>query len=172
MTPDLIALALAGLLQVIQFGIMSVACNLDVGPGKTMSARDQSRLGGSLEDQLSDKPARLFPAFENHFEGLIMFTLVVIVVELSGQNTAFTAACAWTYLCARILYVPAHYFGLRPWRSLAWTVGFSPPSCSSSCACDARLARSFGSRRNAVTGPYGTVAGGHALSLRSNSNGD
>ena len=37
---------------------------------------------------------------------------------------SFTAACAWTYLIARILYVPAYAFGLVPWRSLIWMVGF------------------------------------------------
>ena len=25
---------------------------------------------------------------------------------------------------ARILYVPAYYYGLNPWRSLIWAVGF------------------------------------------------
>jgi len=39
MTPELTALALAGLLQVVQFGLMSVAANLDLGPGKTLSPR-------------------------------------------------------------------------------------------------------------------------------------
>lgn len=124
MTPELTVLALAGLLQVLQFGLMSVACNLDVGPAKTMSPRDQSRLGGPLETQLSDKPARLYRAFNNHFEALILFTLAVVVVELSGQNSAFTAACAYTYLVARVLYIPAYYLGLRPGRSLIWFVGF------------------------------------------------
>ena len=94
MTPELTALALAGLLQVVQFGLMSIAANLDVGPAKTMSPRDPSCLGGSLQDQLSDQSGRLFRAFNNHFEALIMFTLAVVVVELSGQNTALTAACA------------------------------------------------------------------------------
>ncbi|MEO0664677.1 MAG: MAPEG family protein, partial [Pseudomonadota bacterium] len=54
MTPELTALTLAALLQVLQFGLMSVAANRDLGPGKTMSARDESRLGGSLQSQLSD----------------------------------------------------------------------------------------------------------------------
>jgi uncharacterized MAPEG superfamily protein len=53
-----------------------------------------------------------------------MFTLAVVVVTLSGQSSAFTAACAWTYLAARILYIPAYAFGLTPWRSWIWLVGF------------------------------------------------
>ena len=124
MTPELTVLALAGLLQVVQFALMSITANLDLGPAKTMSARDESRLGGSLASQMSDRPARLYRAFNNHFEGLIMFTLAVVVVELSNQNTALTAACATAYLIARVAYVPAYYFGLAPWRSLIWFVGF------------------------------------------------
>ena len=124
MTPELTALALAGLLQVVQFGLMSVSANLDLGPAKTLSPRDQSRLGGTLASQLSDKPARLYRAFNNHFEGLILFTLAVVVVTLGGQSTGFTATCAYVYLIARILYIPAYYFGLTPWRSLIFFAGF------------------------------------------------
>jgi uncharacterized MAPEG superfamily protein len=47
------------------------------------------------------------------------------VITVSGQSTGFTAACAWTYLGARVLYIPAYYFGWAPWRSLIWFVGFT-----------------------------------------------
>ena len=124
MTPELTTLALALLLQVIQFALMSIPANRELGPGKTASPRDRSRLGGSLEDQLSDKTARLYRALNNHFEALILFTIAVVVVELSGSNSAFTAACAWTYLAARILYVPAYAFGWVPWRSVFFGIGF------------------------------------------------
>ncbi|MEL6608112.1 MAG: MAPEG family protein [Pseudomonadota bacterium] len=125
MTPELTALTLAALLQVAQFGLMSVAANLDLGPAKTLSPRDQSRLGGPLESQLSDKPARLFRAFNNHFEGLILFSIAALVIHTSGQSSGFTAACAYTYLAARVAYIPAYYFGLTPWRSLIWFTGFT-----------------------------------------------
>lgn len=125
MTPELTALALAGLLQVVQFMLMSIPANLELGPGKTLGPRDPDRLGKPLIEQVSPRTGRLFRALNNHFEGLIMFTLAVVVVTLSGQSTGFTAACAWTYLIARVLYVPAYAFGLVPWRSLIWMVGFS-----------------------------------------------
>jgi len=125
MTPELTALTLAGLLQVIQYALMSVPANLELGVGKTSSPRDRDRLGGELIDQVSIKTARLFRAMNNHFEGLIMFTLAVVVVTLSNQSTPFTAVCGWVYLAARVAYVPAYWLGLRPWRSLIWLVGFS-----------------------------------------------
>ena len=46
------------------------------------------------------------------------------MITLSDQSTSFTTACAFTYLTARILYVPAYFFGLVPWRSMIWSVGF------------------------------------------------
>ncbi len=124
MTPELTALALAGILQAAQFAALSVLANLEVGTKKTASPRDRQKLGGSLEDLLSVRTARLNRALSNHFEALILFTLAVTVVTLSGQASGFTAACGWIYLGARLLYVPAYYFGLSPWRSLIWFVGF------------------------------------------------
>lgn len=124
MTPELTVLALAGLLQVLQFALMAVPANLEVGPAKTASARDPQRLGGTVESLLSEKTGRLYRAMNNHFEGLILFTIAVLVTTLSDQSTAFTAACAYAYLGARVLYIPAYYFGWSPWRSAIWAVGF------------------------------------------------
>ncbi len=56
-------------------------------------------------------------------EGLILFTLAVLVVTLGGQASGLTAACAWIYLIARVLYVPAYLFGWTPWRSVIWGIG-------------------------------------------------
>ena len=124
MTPELTALALAALLQVVQYLLMAVPANFELGTGKTLSPRDRDRLGGELQDQLSRRTARLYRALDNHFEGLILFTIAVIVVTLSDQSTPLTRACGWVYLAARVAYVPAYAFGLAPWRSLIWSLGF------------------------------------------------
>lgn len=119
MTPELTALTLAGLLQCLQFAVFALPANRELGVGYTSSARDipPSR-------QLSIGTARLQRALNNHFEGLILFTLAVVVVTLSGQSTPVTQTAAWVYLGARILYVPAYYLGWRPGRSAIWAVGF------------------------------------------------
>jgi len=120
MTPELTALTLAALLQVAQFALMAIPANIELGPAKTMSPRDK----GTLQEQLSPKTARLARALNNHFEGLILFTIACMVITLTDQSTPLTAACAWIYLAARILYVPAYAFGLAPWRSIIWAAGF------------------------------------------------
>lgn len=120
MSPELTVLALAGLLQAVQYVLVAVPANLELGTGVTLAPRDS----GALVDQLSPRLARLGRALSNHFEALILFTLAVIVVTLGSGSTAFTATCAWVFLVARIAYVPAYWLGLTPWRSLIWALGF------------------------------------------------
>ena len=119
MTPELTALALAGLLQAIQFITFAIPANRDLTPAYTSSARDKPP-----SRQLSTLTGRLQRAMNNHFEGLILFTLAVTVVTLGNQSTALTQTCAWAYLSARVLYIPAYALGWRPGRSIIWAVGF------------------------------------------------
>ena len=120
MTPELTALTLAALLQCAQFVLVSLAANLEVGTKVTLSPRD----GTDMRSMVSPRTGRLIRALDNHFEGLILFTIAVVAVTLSDKSTALTAACAWAYLAARVLYVPAYWYGLVPWRSLIWMAGW------------------------------------------------
>lgn len=117
MTPELTVLALAALVQALQFVAFSVAANLQVGPRVAMGPRDNV-------PPLTGTAGRLQRALTNHFEGLVLFTLAVVVVTAGGQRSGLTAACAWIYLVARIFYVPAYVLGWVPWRSVIWGVGF------------------------------------------------
>lgn len=119
MTPELTALTLAGLLQMVQFILFAVPANLELGTRYTSGPRDRAP-----ERPLSTLTGRLQRAMNNHFEGLILFTLAVVVVTLSGQSSPVTAACAFAYLGARVLYIPAYALGWRPWRSAIWAVGW------------------------------------------------
>jgi uncharacterized MAPEG superfamily protein len=118
MTPELTALALAGLLQIAQFGLFALPANIELGTRYTSSPRDTPP-----PRPISILTGRLQRAMNNHFEGLILFTLAVVVVTLGNQSTATTQYAAWTYLAARALYIPAYALGLSPWRSAIWSVG-------------------------------------------------
>nr|WP_111298104.1 MAPEG family protein [Paracoccus saliphilus] len=118
MTAELTVLALAGLLQGCQFVLFSVLANLQVGPRVAMGPRDHA-------PALTGRAGRAQRALNNHFEGLILFSLAVLVVTAGAEASGFTAACAWIYLLARILYVPAYLLGWTPWRSVIWGVGFA-----------------------------------------------
>ncbi len=119
MSSELTVLTLAALLQVVQYVLYAIPANKELGPGYTMSARDREP-----SRPMSDRTARLGRAMDNHFEGLILFAIAVMVIQTSEQNTAFTAAMGWTYLIARFFYIPAYAYGLKPGRSIIWAVGF------------------------------------------------
>jgi len=116
MTLELIALALAALLQIVQIALYSVAGQAQVGTRTALKPRDQAI-------ELSGKAGRIKRAMDNHFEGLILFAIAVLVLAVADVSSPLTVLCAWTYLAARILYIPAYIFGWVPWRSLIWMVG-------------------------------------------------
>lgn len=118
MTPELTALTLAALLQMVQFALYSVLAQRQVGQTYALSPRDTPRA-------LTGAAGRAQRAMNNHFEGLILFGIAVTVVTLSETATGTTAMAALAYLLARALYVPAYMFGWTPWRSLIWSAGFA-----------------------------------------------
>lgn len=118
--PEVTALAVAGVLQLVQFAMFAVAINLSLGLRYTTGARDTPP-----PREISPIAGRLKRALNNHFEALIMFTLAVVVVTLSGASTPLTEACAWTYVVARVLYIPTYAFALNPWRTIMWCIGFA-----------------------------------------------
>jgi uncharacterized MAPEG superfamily protein len=120
MTTEVTVLALAGLLQMLQFFLMAIPANIELPKGVTLSPRD----GVKIVDQVSPRTARLVRAMNNHFEALALFTIAVVVVTLGGASTPFTAGCAWVYLAARVLYIPAYAYGWVPWRSVLFGIGF------------------------------------------------
>lgn len=119
MTPELTALALAGLLQAVQFHLFALPANVELGTAYTSGPRDTPP-----PRPLSTLTGRMQRAMNNHFEALILFTLAVVVVTLGNQSTPVTQTAAWTYLAARILYIPAYALGWSPWRSGIWSIGF------------------------------------------------
>ncbi len=116
MTPELTVLALAAILQAAQITLAAVVMNRDAGVAWNAGPRD-------TEPDFSPLTGRLRRAVDNHFEALILFTIAVVLVTYSGAAGTLTAACAWVYLAARILYVPAYAFGWSPWRSAIFGVG-------------------------------------------------
>jgi uncharacterized MAPEG superfamily protein len=118
MSVEIKVLGYAALLQIVQFVLMAVPVNLQLGTAYTGGSRD-------VEQKATGVAGRLKRALDNHFEGLILFTIAVLVVELGQASTPVTQYCAWAYLWARILYVPAYASGVFLVRSLIWSVGFT-----------------------------------------------
>ena len=117
MPVELQVLGYAALLQFVQFVLMAVPVNRQLGVAYTGGNRD-------VQKQATGIAGRLKRALDNHFEGLILFTIAVVVVVIGERSTPLTEACAWAYLWARILFVPAYASGIFLVRSLIWSVGF------------------------------------------------
>ncbi len=117
MTAELTYLTLATLWLAVHFCAYAWSAGRQVGFDYTMGPRDEGR-------QLSGKPARLQRALNNHFEALVLFAIGVMVITYSDKATSLTGALALLFLIARILYLPAYYWGLTPWRTVIWMLGF------------------------------------------------
>ena len=114
---ELQVLGYAALLQYLQFVLMAVPVNRQLGVSYTAGPRDQQQLPGGIA-------GRLYRALNNHTENLVLFTIAVLVVVLGEASGAVTEAAAWTYLVARVLYVPAYASGVFLLRSVLFAVGW------------------------------------------------
>lgn len=118
MTYELTILTLAALLQAVQFFLYSALAQSQVGTKAALGPRDTTL-------ELTGTAGRLKRAMNNHFEGLIFFTIAALVITVSDQSTTTTQTAATLYLIARVLYVPAYAFGWTPWRTVIWIAGFA-----------------------------------------------
>jgi uncharacterized MAPEG superfamily protein len=118
MTVELTLLTLATLLQAIYFAVYSISANLQVGTKTAMGPRD-------TPVQLTGGAGRAQRALGNQFEALILFAIAILVLTFSDQTDGHTAIAATLFLIARVLYLPAYLFGLTPWRTVIWTIGFT-----------------------------------------------
>ena len=117
MPVELKILGYAAVLQIVQFIVMAIPVNMQLGVAYTGGSRDEQKLATGV-------PGRLKRALDNHFEGLILFTIAVLVVVLGEASSPLTERCAWAYFWARVFYVPAYASGVFLVRSLIWSVGF------------------------------------------------
>lgn len=115
MTPELTALALAGLVHIIGFTLYSYMANVDVGLGYSTSARDRAP-----SRDLRQATARLSRAYDNSAAMFGVFAGAALLIAVTGQSSWFTGSAAYLYVVLRALYVLAYARGWKPWRSLIW----------------------------------------------------
>jgi uncharacterized MAPEG superfamily protein len=120
MTPEMIALAVTGLLHFVQFAIASYMANVDLGTGYTTSPRDRMP-----SREMRKSTARMLRAYDNHTQMFAFYAAGVLLIALTGQSTTVTVIAAWAYLIARIIYAPAYALGWQPWRSYIWLVALA-----------------------------------------------
>jgi uncharacterized MAPEG superfamily protein len=116
MRPELTVLVLSAILQGFQIMLAGAVMNRDLGVDYNTGPRDE-------KVEPTPITGRLRRAVANHFEAMALFTIAVVALSLTGKGGTLTAACAWIYLAARFLYVPAYAYGWSPWRSVIFGIG-------------------------------------------------
>ncbi len=117
MSPDIYALAAVVVLSGIQVGMASVATLRKAGPDWVLGPRDTAY-------EVPGRGGRLVRAHRNLLEILPQFVGALLCVHAADSVSAISAWGAWTFLVARVIYVPAYVSGI-PWlRPSCWQVAF------------------------------------------------
>nr|WP_321507261.1 MAPEG family protein [uncultured Celeribacter sp.] len=117
MTPELAALAATAVVHFAAVQWSQRALERDIGHEGNVGTRE------GLETRLSEATTRLRRALANHTENIGLFIIAVVLVQFTGSNSVFTAICAWLFVAARALYLPAYRYAWVPWRSVIYLIG-------------------------------------------------
>ena len=115
MTPVLYALTAVILLAIFQVSISSIVTLKAAGPKWVLGPRDRGF-------DVPGASGRIVRAHRNLLEILPQFIGVVACVHFADSVSALSAWGAWTFVAARVLYIPA-YVSAIPWlRPICWQI--------------------------------------------------
>lgn len=116
MTSELTVLALGALLLVAHIMLAVHFKTRQYGKDWNMGARD-----GDLPP-LNPIAGRLERARDNFAETFPVAIVALLAVTLAGKTSVVTEVAAWTWLAARVIYLPLYWTGVPKVRTLVWTV--------------------------------------------------
>ena len=119
MTPALTALGWTLVLAIVQIFLPAGFRTQETGLPFNAGARDEAG------PPVGKVTGRLMRAQANLFETLPLFAAAVLIAVVAGRETPLVDKAAWTYLAARIVYVPLYGFGILYLRTLAFLVSAS-----------------------------------------------
>ena len=116
MTTELTVLALGALLLLAHIMLAVHFKTRQYGKDWNMGARDEAL------PPLNPVAGRLERARDNFAETFPVAIVALLAVTLAGKSSALTEAAAWTWLAARVIYLPLYWTGVPKVRTLVWTV--------------------------------------------------
>ena len=116
MTTELSILGWTLVLAIVQFLLPAGFRNREAGLEFNAGPRDKPG------PPVGKVTGRLQRAQKNLYETLPLFAAAVLIAHVAHREGMLTLAGAWTYLVARIVYVPLYGFGVPMVRSLVWGV--------------------------------------------------
>lgn len=116
MPTELLVLALGALLLLAHVLIAGNLRTRQYGTKWNMGARDEDL------PPLDPVPARLLRAQANYQETFPIAVVALLGVVLADKASGLTAAGAWVWLGARVVYLPLYWAGVPKVRTLVWGV--------------------------------------------------
>lgn len=116
MTATLWALFAAIILLSVQLGIASIVTLRQLGGAWVAGPRDTPR-------DVTGVAGRFVRAHRNLLEIFPQFAAALFLVHAAGAVGSLAEIGAWTFVAARILYVPAYAFAPAGVRPLCWLAG-------------------------------------------------
>ncbi|MGB7241372.1 MAG: MAPEG family protein [Sulfitobacter sp.] len=110
-------LALYGLLVMLTILLQATGYMQKLGLGYLMSSRDEDRI-------VEGKTARMGRALNNSVTAMVLFAPAILLLVLTDKTSTDTLLAAQVFLVARLVYLPAYFFGMVGIRTLAWFAGF------------------------------------------------
>ena len=113
-------LALFGVTVILFFAILVQQIAIDRKYGAKFALSNR----GEVPGQPSEAVERLTRMVRNHVEGIAVFAPLVLIATLAEVSNNFTQIAALVYLATRALHFLFYAFGVTPFRSFAWGLGF------------------------------------------------
>lgn len=117
MPTELLVLALAAALLMVHVMLAGHIRTRQYGTEWNMGARDAEM------PPLNPLAGRLLRAQENYQETLAVAVIALLGVVVADKTSDLTAAAAWVWLGARVIYLPLYASGVPKVRTLVWAIG-------------------------------------------------
>lgn len=117
MPTELLVLALAAVLLMVHVMLAGHIRTRQYGTEWNMGARDAEM------PPLNPLAGRLLRAQENYQETLPVAVIALLGVVVADKTSDLTAAAAWVWLGARVIYLPLYASGVPKVRTLVWAIG-------------------------------------------------
>ena len=113
---ELTILALGAVLLLVHIQVAIGAKTKQYGVEWNTGPRDKEM------SPLDEVPARLERARDNFQETLPIAIIGLVGVVVAGKTSEVTAIAGWTWLAARVLYLPLYWTGVKLWRTVVFGV--------------------------------------------------
>jgi uncharacterized MAPEG superfamily protein len=117
MSSELLVLGLGAILLLVHVLLAGHFRTRQYGVEWNMGARDED------VPPLDPVPSRLLRAQANYLETFPVAIVALLGVVLADKANGLTAAAAWIWLGARVIYLPLYGAGIPKVRSVVWAIG-------------------------------------------------